>query len=109
MIRLKYIDNSEDTLALIPPYNYWNLSPITKHSGGGPEQSDTRDDYTSDIDSFCIPKPWPSTVQLGLNCRAMLLNQKLRKGVVLKNITLQTLSSDVVVGLMGITIMNPKE
>jgi hypothetical protein len=46
---------------------------------------------------------------LGLNCRAMLLNQKLRKGEVLKNIILQTLSSEVVVGLMGVSIMNPKE
>jgi hypothetical protein len=105
-IRLEYADDSKDTLSLIPPYNYWNLSPIAKHSGGGPEQGNTRDDYTAAEDSFCVPKPWPLTVQLGRNCRAMLLKRRLRKGVQLKSITLQTLSPDVVVGLMGITVMH---
>lgn len=47
----------------------------------------------------------PETVQLGENCRAMLLNLKLREEIVLESVTLETLSQEVVVGLMGITIM----
>lgn len=36
-----------------------------------------------------------------------VLNQRLRAGVELKSVTLETLSSEVVIGLMGPTIMNP--
>jgi hypothetical protein len=36
----------------------------------------------------------------------MLLKRRLRKGIQLKSITLQALSPDVVVGLMGITVMH---
>jgi len=46
------------------------------------------------------------TVHLGENCRAMLLNLKMRPGVELKSVSLETLSQEVVVGLMGITVMN---
>lgn len=45
-------------------------------------------------------------VQLGNECRAMVLNRVMRPGVVLESVELQTLSQEVVVGLMGLTIMN---
>jgi hypothetical protein len=48
------------------------------------------------------------TVELGSNCRAMVLNRKLRPGVMLKEITLEALSQESVIGLMGVSIMNPK-
>ncbi len=106
VIRLQYADGRRDSLELIPPVNYWNLSII------GVSNSDTsqytRNDYTAETDKFCLPKKLPETVQLGENCRAMLLNLKLRKGVELESVTLETLSQEVVVGLMGVTIMNPK-
>ena len=100
---LNYKDKSKDTLALIPPYNYWNLSPINIKAGAAGQES--RGDYTNSIDAFSVPKPWPETVQLGKNCRAMLLNRVLKPGVELESITLQTLSQEVVVGLMGVTIL----
>jgi hypothetical protein len=37
----------------------------------------------------------------------MLLGWRLRPGAPLKTVTLETLSADVVVGLMGVTILQP--
>lgn len=103
VIRLNYADGQTDSLELIPPINYWNLSTIDSHATAPGQGS--RTDYTSEIDRFCMPAIFPETVRLGENCRAMLLNLKMRKDVELKSITLETLSQEVVVGLMGITIM----
>ncbi|MDB6126908.1 MAG: hypothetical protein JWM35_804, partial [Verrucomicrobia bacterium] len=100
------VRGGDEILELVPPFNYWNLSSIRPNVTAPMQFS--RHDYTSEIDAFCVPKPWPDTVQLGENCRAMLLSWKLRKGVVLKSVTLETLSADVVVGLMGVTLMNPR-
>jgi hypothetical protein len=47
-------------------------------------------------------------VQLGNNCRAMLLNWRLRSGVRLDQVTLETLSPETIVGLMGMSLMNPR-
>ncbi len=63
--------------------------------------------YTEDTEAFTVPKPWPKTVELGANCRAMVLNRKLRSRVTLESITLEALSQESVIGLMGVSIMNP--
>lgn len=103
IIIFNYADKTKDTLELIPPHNYWSLCNYNIKSPSPGVVS--RGDYTNDTDLFAVPKPWPQTVQLGENCRAMLLNRKLKANVALKSITLQILSQDVVVGLMGVTIM----
>ena len=103
VIRLHYADGKTDSLELIPPVNYWNVSTITANATAPGQES--RNDYTAEVDKFCLPDILPETVQLGDNCRAMLLNLKLRKGIELKSITLETLSQEVVVGLMGVTIL----
>jgi hypothetical protein len=104
VIRLNYADGKTDSLELVPPVNYWNLSTIDSHATAPGQGS--RIDYTSEIDRFCMPTKFPETVRLGDDCRAMLLNLKMRKGVELKSVTLETLSQEVVVGLMGISVMN---
>ncbi len=104
VIRLNYVDGTTDSLELIPPVNYWNLCPIYNEATS-PEQG-SRNDYMSEIDRFVMPDKLPETVQLGENCRAMLLNLKMRKGVELKSVTLETLSQEVVVGMIGVSIMN---
>ena len=38
----------------------------------------------------------------------MVYGWKLRPGVALKEVTLETLSLDVVIGLMGVSIQNPR-
>lgn len=95
-LRMKYADGVVETLELVPPLNYWNVCPLR-----------ISDDYNYERDVFCLPKTPPATVQLGKNCRAMLLNRRLRPNVELESVTLETLSQEVVVGLMGVTIMNP--
>jgi hypothetical protein len=49
----------------------------------------------------------PPTVPLETNCRAVAYGWKLRPGIELKEVTLETLSQDVVIGLMGVSVMNP--
>jgi hypothetical protein len=85
-----------ETLDLVPPLNFWSLCPW-----GGV-------DYSYAIDAFCLPKVPPPSVQLGKNCRAMVLSWKLRPGHKLEDLSLETLSQDVVIGLMGVSLMNPR-
>nr|WP_281380750.1 DUF4450 domain-containing protein [Rhabdobacter roseus] len=103
VIYLNYADGSRDSLSLVPPHNYWNLSPITSLARAPGQMA--RSDYLAEVDAFCVPRPLPETVQLGQNCRAMLLNRRLKKGVELQSVELKALSQEVVVGLMGITIL----
>jgi hypothetical protein len=95
-LRMEYADGVVEKLELVPPFNFWMLSPFNGV------------DYNYQRDAFSLPKTPPATVQLGENCRAVLLNWRLRPGVVLKSVTLAALSEEVVIGLMGVTVMNPK-
>lgn len=93
--RFVYADGVIETLPLVPPTNFWCLSPW-----GGK-------DYNYETDAFCLPPEPPPQVQLGNHCRAMVLSWTLRPGQCLKSVTLETLSQDVVIGLMGMSLMNP--
>jgi hypothetical protein len=93
VLKLRYADGVVETLDLVPPRNYWMLS-------------DKGWSYRKDVDAFCLPNPGPPMVQLGSECRAMVLNRVMRPGVVLEHVELETLSQEVVVGLMGLTIMH---
>lgn len=93
-LRMTYADGVVETLKLTPPFNFWTLCPLSGN------------DYDYKRDAFALPKVPPTTVQLGKNCRAMVLGWHLRPGVQLQSVTLECLSEEVVVGLMGVTIMN---
>jgi hypothetical protein len=94
-LRFRYADGGVETRELIPPMNFWSLC-----SWGGY-------DYNYETDAFALPETPPPTVQLGNNCRVMVLSWRLRPGVELESVTLETLSQDVVTGLMGISVQNP--
>ena len=94
-LRFRYADGQVETLELVPPLNFWSLCPW-----GGM-------DYSYQTDAFCLPKQPPPTVRLGNNCRAMVLSWKLRPGAQTRGLTLETLSQDVVIGLMGVSLMSP--
>jgi hypothetical protein len=96
-IRFRYADGQEEKLELTPPMNFWSLCKFG------------RVDYDYKRDSFALPKEPPPQVQLGENCRAMVYGWKLRTGVALKSVTLETLSQEVVIGLMGVSVMNPRD
>jgi hypothetical protein len=105
VLRLKYADGVEESLDLIPPYNYWNLSPI---KGRQARAQFGASYYTEASESFTVPKPWPMTVELGANCRAMVLNRRLRPGVKVDSLTLEALSQESVIGLVGVSIMHAR-
>ncbi|MBM4163487.1 MAG: hypothetical protein FJ222_03480 [Lentisphaerae bacterium] len=96
VLRFRYTDGQEETLELVPPLNFWSLC------GFG------RVDYDYKRDGFALPKTPPPHVQLGENCRAMVYGHKLRPDVDVKDVTLETLSQEVVIGLMSVSVMNPK-
>ncbi|RFC50870.1 MAG: protein of unknown function (DUF4450) [Verrucomicrobia bacterium] len=90
--RFRYADGQVEKLELMPPDNFWMLCPW-----GG-------EDYSYAHDAFALPAEPPPQVQLGANCRAMVLSWKLRPGVRLESVTLEALSQDVVIGLMGLSL-----
>jgi hypothetical protein len=92
-LRMTYADGVVEKLEITPPFNFWTLCPFAGN------------DYDYKRDAFALPKVAPATVQLGNNCRAVLLGWHLRPGVALRSVTLETLSEEVVIGLMGITVM----
>jgi hypothetical protein len=96
VIILTYADGTTERLDLIPPLNFWSLC----HYG--------RADYNLQRDGFTFNHTPPPQVQLGTNCRAMVLNLRLRPGVPLKSVKLEALSPEVVLGLMAVSIMNPR-
>ncbi len=96
-VRFRYADGQIERLELVPPLNFWCLCPW-----GG-------EDYNYATDAFCLPAQPPPTVQLGRNCRALVLSWQLRPGVPLTDLTLETLSQDVVIGMMGVSVMNARE
>jgi len=96
-ISFRYADGQVERLELVPPLNFWSLCPW-----GG-------EDYNYASDAFCLPKQPPPMVQLGRNCRAIVLSWKLRPGIPLKDLTLETLSQDVVIGMMGVSLMNARD
>ena len=94
VVRFEYADGVKEELDLVNPMNFWSLCSFQ------------RSDYSYKDEGFSLPKTPPSQVQLGLNCRAMLYGWKLRPGVELKKVTLECLSQEVVIGLMGLSICN---
>jgi hypothetical protein len=95
-LRMKYADGVVEKLELVPPLNFWSMCRF-----GGV-------DYDYKRDFFSLPKVPPETVQLGANCRANLLNLRLRPDVALESVTLETFSQEVIIGLMGASLMNPR-
>ena len=95
-LRFRYADGVVEQMPLVPPENFWTLCPLGKR------------DYDYERDAFALPKIPPLTVQLGEKCRAILLSWKLRPHVELADITLETLSQEVVIGVMGVSLMEPQ-
>ncbi|MEI8235357.1 MAG: DUF4450 domain-containing protein [Verrucomicrobiota bacterium] len=97
VLRFEYADGVKEELELVNPTNFWSLCPFQQAS-----------DYDYRTEAFSLPKEAPPQVQLGNNCRAMVYGWKLRPDVELKQVTLESLSQEVVIGLMGLSVMNAK-
>ncbi|MHB1355522.1 MAG: hypothetical protein ACYCZF_06060 [Anaerolineae bacterium] len=103
VVRFVYADGVEEQLQLINPDNFWSLCPLYAQATAKGQGSHT--DYSYEFDSFCLPKTPPETIQLGENCRSVVACFTLRPGVQLKSVTLEALSQEVVIGLMGMTLL----
>jgi hypothetical protein len=88
-----FSDGSSTILNLIPPMNYWALS------GWGSA------DYNYDTDSFILPTIPPPTCQLGKNNRAMVYYQTIKPNTTLVQVSLEALSLEIVVGILGISLI----
>jgi len=122
-VHFRYADGQVETLELVPPLNFWSLCPWCASDNNYQHKQDwdafpyipqahaaaiaRASDYNYESDAFALPEQPPPTVQLGNNCRAMVLSWNLRPGEKLQDITLETLSQDVVIGLMGVSLMRP--
>ena len=95
VLRFEYADGVKEDLELVNPMNFWSLCPFLWS------------DYEYAREGFSLPKEKPPQVQLGSNCRAMVYGWKLRPGVELKQVTLESLSEEVIIGLMGLSVCNP--
>ncbi|MHB1460841.1 MAG: LamG-like jellyroll fold domain-containing protein [Armatimonadota bacterium] len=95
VVHFLYADGVEERLELVPPLNFRNIC----RWGGS--------DYNQERDGYALGDNPPLMVNLGTNCRAMLYGWRLRKGVKLQQVSLEALSQEVVVGLMGVSLMNP--
>lgn len=102
-ICLDYDNGERDTVSLVPPVNYWNLSPIEAHPDAPGQNSRSYYD-TSDIDKFCMPEVMPLRIRLGKNCTAMIITHRLKDNAKVKSVTMKCRSQEVVVGVMGISV-----
>ncbi len=102
VLRFAYTDGSEETLEIVPPDNFWMLCRYNKSPDNG-----TTQDYSYERDGFCLPETPPDLIHLGENCRAVSLAWRLAEGKNLASVTLETLSQEVVIGLMAITLVDP--
>ena len=96
-ITITYSDNSSEYIDLIPPFNFWTLCPIDGV------------DYDYNRDGFALPKTPPTTLQLGKNCRANVITYRLKPNATVKTVALETLSNQVVIGVMGITLITDQK
>jgi hypothetical protein len=93
VLKFHYADGKEERLELEHPSNFWSLTQFGKT------------DYDYELDGFSLPVEPPTQVRLGADCRAMVYGWKLRPGAILKEVTLETLSQEVVIGLMAVSVM----
>ena len=84
---------------MIHPLNFWTLEDEGKGTG---TERNRRYDYKRD--AFALPRKCPETLQLGQNCRAMVIGRRLEDRR-LDSVTLETLSHEVIIGLLGVSLL----
>ncbi|MBR4072925.1 MAG: hypothetical protein IKK24_03175 [Clostridia bacterium] len=100
-----YESGKADTVELVNPENFWALCG---YSGEGLAfGQEGTNDYDYALDGYCLPKTPPETINLGNNIRACVISLKTGNEKI-KSIKLSTLSQEVVIGLMAVTLQNPE-
>ena len=97
-IILNYEDNSQEYIDIVPPFNFWSVC-------GYKESCKKGGDYPINKDDFALGGYMPKIVEFGNNCRGVILSKEIKPNTILKNIELKCLSQEVVIGIMGISII----
>ena len=87
-IVLRYSDGVEERHDIHHPNDFWDVAG----------------DYNYPIDGFSLPKTPPPTLQLDEGSRAVAMVLPLRSGQKLREVELETLSMEVIIGLMALSI-----
>lgn len=104
VVTFRYADGTTDALELIPPENFWSHAPYT--CAPNSEGQNAINDYDYKREGFCLPAVPPERLQLGPNCRAVVLPYRLQSGKTLESVSLEALSQEVVIGLAGLTLVS---
>lgn len=102
-LTFRYADGSEESAGLRNPDEFWSLTELAAAPSAAGQ--DTNNDYSYETDAFCLPEIPPETIQLGENCRAVVVRWALKEDAALESIRLTALSEEIVVGLMAATMI----
>jgi len=100
-----YTDGTRDELPLVNPKNYISLCAYPERASAGHIMI-KRNDVFNPIDGDLMKDFTPEIVQLGENIRAMAIRWTLPEDRTLERVSLRASTRDVVVGLMGVTMVN---
>jgi len=98
IIRINYANGLKDSIEIVPPINFWSLNGMYRGNN-------SPNDYYSIKHRWPLREGMPEIVQLGKDCRAVLLGYNILPGQTIESITLEALSQEVVIGLMGVTVI----
>lgn len=99
-----YEDGETEELPLVNPENYISLCAYPERAAAG-YQNVKRNDVFNEVDISLMKNFTPEILELGKNIRALSVRWPLMEGKVLKSVRLTACSQDIVVGLMGITLI----
>jgi len=97
-IILNYCDDSEEYIDIVPPFNFWSVCGYKNSCNKG-------GDYPTSTDDFVLDGHLPNIVNFGDDCRGVILSKEMKQDIALKSIEIKSLSQEVVIGIMGISIM----
>ncbi len=97
-IILNYCDNSEEYIDIVPPFNFWSVCGYKDSCNLGGDYPTSKHDFT--LDGYI-----PNIVQFGNNCRGVVLSKEMKPNTTLKSIEIKSLSQEIVVGIMGVTMI----
>ena len=92
-----YRDGGSESLDLIPPKNFWSVC--------GYRETDGRGDYRQLNHRWPMGEQPPEIVKLGRNCDTCLVNLRVDPMRALTSIKLTCLANEVVIGILGVTLM----
>ena len=104
-LTFRYADGVTEQVPLANPTEFWSLCPLEAMPSSGDQVNSTNSDYDYTTSAFCLPATPPETLQLGKNCRAVVVRWQLRAGKTLRDIRLEAIAKEIVIGVMAVTLV----